>query len=72
MSRNEIRRIYHLDDKEQRDILLERLAAEDLVRIDGQTVTAATFEEFVTALHSRPGLPEAANFREAADGKDSA
>lgn len=59
MSRNEIRRIHHLENKEQRDILLERLAAEDLVRIDGQTVTAASFEEFVTALHSRPELPQA-------------
>jgi hypothetical protein len=42
------------------------------VRIDGKTVTAATFEEFVTALYSRPGLPEADNFRKAADGEDQA
>jgi hypothetical protein len=61
MTRNEIRRKHHLENKQQRDIVLERLAAEDLVRIDGQTVTAATFEEFVTALYSRPGLPEASD-----------
>jgi hypothetical protein len=66
LSRNEIRRKHHLESKQQRDIVLERLAAEDLVRIDGQTVTAATFEEFVTALYSRPGLPEAV------DGEDFA
>ena len=69
MSRNDIRRNYHLESKEQCDILLERLAAEDLVKIDNQTVTAASFKEFVTALHTRPELPEAANFRKAADGE---
>lgn len=58
LRRNEIRRKHHLEGKQQRDTVLERLAAEDLVRIDGQTVTAATFEEFVTALYSRPGLSE--------------
>lgn len=72
MSRNDIRRNYHLESKSQRDILLERLAAEDHVRIDGQTVTAASFKEFVSALHTRSELPEAANFRKAADGEDQA
>jgi len=52
-------------DAATRDVLLERLAAEDLIRVEGKTVTAASFEEFVTALHSRPGLPEAASFDEA-------
>jgi hypothetical protein len=66
LSRNEIRRKHHLESKQQRDVVLERLAGEDLVRIDGQTVTAATFGEFVTALYSRPGLPEAV------DGEDLA
>jgi hypothetical protein len=61
LSRNEIRRKHHLESKQQRDIVLQRLAAEDLVRIEGQTVTAATFAEFVTALYSRPGLPEASD-----------
>ena len=37
LSRNEIRRKHHLESKQQRDIVLERLASEDLVRIDGQT-----------------------------------
>jgi hypothetical protein len=72
MTRNEILRSYHLGGKEQRDILLERLASEDLVRIDHKTVTAASFEEFVCALHSRPELPGAASFRKAADGENQA
>ncbi len=64
MSRSDVLRYAHLKDKEQRDLLLERLAAEDLIRVDGKMVTATTFVEFVAALHTRPGLPEADNFRE--------
>lgn len=45
-----------------RDILLDRLAAENLIRVEGATVTAASFGEFVAALHSRPALPEADSF----------
>lgn len=40
-------------DKGQRDILLERLAAEDLVRVDGRMVEATGFAKFVAALHAR-------------------
>ena len=49
-------------DAATRDVLLERLAAEDLVRIDGKTITATSFEEFVAALHLRPELPDADSF----------
>lgn len=57
MTYNEVRRNFHLESQEQRDLLLQRLANEDLVRIEGKTVTAATFTEFVTALHGRKALP---------------
>lgn len=53
MTMNEIRRNFHLDSKEQRDLLLERLAAENLIRINGRTVTSTTFEGFVKALQAR-------------------
>lgn len=55
-------------NKAERDLLLERLVAEDLVRVDGKTVTATTFLEFVAALHTRPGLPEADDYRKLVDG----
>ncbi len=43
--------------KQQRDIIAERFAAEDLVRIDGKQVAATTFEEFVAALYDRREFP---------------
>jgi hypothetical protein len=66
MSRSEILRSAHLK-KGERDMMLERFAAEDLVRVDGKTVTATTFAEFVAAIHSRPALPEADNYRTLVD-----
>ena len=73
MSVSDILRFGHLK-KEPRDLLLERLVGEDLIRVDGKTVTATTFDEFVTALHSRRGLPEAPDHRkpEATDGETAA
>lgn len=50
-------------DAATRDVLLERLIAEDLIRIERKTVTAATFAGFVAALLSRPALPEAVDYR---------
>ena len=47
--------------KHQRDNLLQQLAAEDLVRVDGATVTATTFSEFVRALHEREEFPQVTN-----------
>jgi len=47
--------------KHQRDVLLEHLAAEDLVRVDGATVTATTFSEFVRALYKREEFPQVTN-----------
>jgi hypothetical protein len=68
MSRSDVLRGARLN-KEERDLLLERLAAEDLVRVEGKTVTALTCAEFVAALHARPELPHAANFRALVDGE---
>ncbi len=47
--------------KHQRDVLLEHLAAEDLVRVDGATVSATTFSEFVRALYKREEFPQVTN-----------
>ena len=49
--------------------LLE-LAAEDLVRLDGKTVEAATFREFVDALYARDEFPEPENHWAALEGND--
>lgn len=50
-------------DATTRDVLLERLAAEDLIRVEGKTVTATSFSEFVKALHARPELPNPETYR---------
>jgi hypothetical protein len=44
-----------------RTVLLERLASEDLVRVEGKTVTATTYKEFLRALYARKEFPEVAN-----------
>jgi hypothetical protein len=56
--------------KTERDVLLERLAAEDLVRIEGKTVEAANFAEFVDALYARDEFPEPENHWAALIGND--
>ncbi len=48
--------------KAERDILLERLTAEDLLNVDGTMVTATTYPEFVAALYARDEFPEPRNF----------
>lgn len=63
MTPSEIQRSAHLK-KEERDLMLKRLCAEDLIRVEGQTVKATTFAEFVTAIHARPTLPEPMKFKE--------
>ena len=73
LSVSDILRCAHLK-KEQRNLLLERLTAEDLIRVDGKTVTATTFDEFVTALQSRSTIPPTFDCRKAggADGETPA
>lgn len=50
--------------KRQRDLLLEALEAEDLVRTDGTTVSATTYAEFVKELHGREEFPRPGNYGE--------
>lgn len=57
MSSSDILRYGHLKDKEQRNVLVKCLTAEGLIRIEGTTIRATTFAEFVDTLHSRPELP---------------
>ena len=71
MSPSEILRSAHLK-KDERDLMLKRLLAEDLIQVEGKTVTAATFDEFVDALHARAELPQADNFRALVSGCDEA
>ena len=69
MTRSDFLRGAHLG-KAERDVLLERLAAEDLVRLDAKTVEAATFREFVDALYARDEFPEPENHWAALEGND--
>ena len=49
--------------------MVECLAAEDLARVDGKTITATSYAEFVESLHRRKTLPEPANHWEAVAGR---
>ena len=69
MTRNELRRGAHLG-KEDRDLLFERLAAENLVRIEGKVVTATGYAEFVEHLYARREFPEPKNHWAAIARKD--
>lgn len=48
-------------NSDQRDEVLGRLKAEGLVKLEGKTVTATNFQEFVHALHSDDKLPHPPN-----------
>jgi hypothetical protein len=48
-------------DKNERNRMVECLAAEDLIRIDGKIITATSYAEFVESLHRRKALPEPIN-----------
>ena len=58
-TRREIRRKFPAFTAARRDEVLERLAAEGLVDLEGRSVAAVTPEGFVKALHARPELPMA-------------
>ncbi len=49
-------------EKADREILLPRFVAENLVRVEGNIVTAATYAEFVEALYARKEFPEPVNY----------
>ena len=59
LTRREIHRKFPAFSAEQRDRVLERLAAEGLVELKDKKVAAATQEGFVKALHARAELPMA-------------
>jgi hypothetical protein len=50
--------------KAERNILVERFAAEDLVRVDGKFITATTYKEFVSRLYARKEFPIPVNYWE--------
>ena len=57
MTKSELNRRAHLD-KALRDTRVGRFAAEGLVRIEGKTITATTYREFVTGLYRREEFPQ--------------
>ena len=72
MSKSDLNRLGHIDDKVMRDTLVELFAVEDLARVDGKMVTATTFEEFVSGLYSRKEFPEPVKHWTGATGKADA
>lgn len=71
MTKSELMRGAHLK-KEKRDALLERLEAEGLVRIEGKTVKATSYVEFVQDLYSRKEFPPPVNHWEKVAEKQNA
>ncbi len=57
MTRSELRGGARLE-KIERDLLVECLAAEDLIRVDGKIIIATSYAEFVESLHRRKTYPE--------------
>jgi hypothetical protein len=64
MTMADLRHRSHLS-KDLRDTLVERLAAEELVLLDGKNVTATSYQEFVTRINSRKELPQPVDLRDA-------
>jgi hypothetical protein len=62
MTKADLLRAAHLN-KEQRDKLVNCLAAENLVRVNGKKLTATTYPEFIVALYGRKDLPEPVNLK---------
>lgn len=69
MTKSELRRGIHIG-KDERDQLLEFLAAEDLVRLSGKMVEASSFADFVESVYARSNLPEPGNHWASIRGKD--
>ncbi len=57
--------------KAERDLLLDSLARENLVRVEEKEVSATTFAEFVAGLHQRDEFTPLANHWAQATGQDS-
>lgn len=60
MTKSDLLRGAHLE-KGERDLLVECLMAEDLIRVDGKIVTATSYAEFVESLHERKEFPQSVN-----------
>lgn len=58
LTRRDLQRKFPKITLPERDRLLERLASEGLVELDGSKVKAVTLEDFVRALHARPEFHE--------------
>jgi hypothetical protein len=58
LRRRDIQRKFPHIIKEQRDDVLERLAAEGLLTLEGREVTAVSLADFVRSLHASPEFPE--------------
>lgn len=69
MTGSELLRRGHIADKETRDRLVECFEVEGLVRVDGKTIQATTYAEFVEVLYSRKEFPEPENYWRQATGK---
>lgn len=61
MSSSDLLRKAHLT-KELRDVLVKRLAEQDLVEIDGKIIRARSYEEFVERLYARKEFLEPENY----------
>jgi CRP-like cAMP-binding protein len=57
--RRDLQRTFENFSAERLNQVLERLAAEDLLQLDGLHVTAVSLADFVRALHARPEFHEA-------------
>ena len=61
MTRSDLRRHAKVADSRTRDMLVERFEAEGLARVEGKTIKATTYVEFVETLYARKGLPHPVN-----------
>jgi hypothetical protein len=51
----------HIQDAKTRDMLVELFETEDLARVDGKTLEATSYVEFVEALYARKEFPQPVN-----------
>ena len=56
MTTSELLKNFHLK-KQERDLLLQRLAGENLLQVEGGEVSATTYRQFVEGLYRREEFP---------------
>lgn len=69
MTKSDLLRRGHVNDRKTRDKLVECFEAEGLARVDGKMVEATTYLEFVEALYSRKELPKPEDYWRKATGR---